>query len=210
MSQLADLLKHALIDNHIEASDTQQAKWVSYLDQLLVWNKAFNLTNITNPKDMIYLHIIDSLLVAPFIKGQHCLDVGSGAGLPGIPLAILNPEQHWTLLDKNSKKTRFMIQAAGILGLKNISVVHSRAEDFHPTTPFDCILSRAYASLALFIETTAHALAPTGTLIAMKGKNPSDEIADLPLDWRAEKPIALMMKGMTVDRHIVCLLKNKG
>jgi 16S rRNA (guanine527-N7)-methyltransferase len=207
MSNLATLLKKALADNGIEASDRQQAQWVTYLEQLVIWNKAFNLTSITDPKEMVYLHIIDSLLVAPFIHGTHCLDVGSGAGLPGIPLAILNPHQQWTLLDKNSKKTRFMIQMAGMLGLKNVAVVHSRAEDFHPSIPFDSILSRAYASLSLFIETTQHALSPSGKLIAMKGKCPDDEIADLPTEWRAQKPVPLKMKGMNVDRHIACLEK---
>lgn len=205
MSELAVILKKALVDNGIEASDKQQSQWVGYLEQLVVWNKVFNLTSITDPREMVYLHIIDSLLVAPFVHGTHCLDVGSGAGLPGIPLAILHPEQHWTLLDKNSKKTRFMIQAAGMLGLKNVAVVHSRAEDFHPTTPLDCILSRAYASLRLFIETTQHALAPGGKLIAMKGKLPHDELTDLPKHWLAEPAIALHMKGMPIERHLVPL-----
>ncbi|HEU5281549.1 MAG TPA: 16S rRNA (guanine(527)-N(7))-methyltransferase RsmG [Gammaproteobacteria bacterium] len=205
MSNIATLLKKALADNQINASDVQQSQWVTYLEQLVVWNKVFNLTSITDPKEMVYLHIIDSLLVAPFIHGTHCLDVGSGAGLPGIPLAILHPEQHWTLLDKNSKKTRFMIQVAGMLGLKNVAVVHVRAEDFHPTTPFDSILSRAYASLRLFIETTQHALSPSGKLIAMKGKSPDDEMVNLPTEWQAQKPVRLSMKGMDVDRHIVCL-----
>lgn len=210
MSDIAIILKKALADNGITATESQQAQWVAYLNQLLVWNKVFNLTSITDKHDMVYLHIIDSLLVAPFLHGTHCLDVGSGAGLPGIPLAILHPEQHWTLLDKNSKKTRFMIQAAAELGLKNVTVVHDRAENFHPATPFDCILSRAYASLALFVETTAHALSPSGQLIAMKGKNPTDEMADLPAGWSADKPIALMMKGMSVDRHMVCLSKTQA
>jgi 16S rRNA (guanine527-N7)-methyltransferase len=205
MSNIATLLKKALADNQINASDVQQSQWVTYLEQLILWNKVFNLTSITDPKEMVYLHIIDSLLVAPFIHGTHCLDVGSGAGLPGIPLAILHPEQHWTLLDKNSKKTRFMIQVAGMLGLKNVAVVHARAEDFHPTTPFDSILSRAYASLRLFIETTQHALSPSGKLIAMKGKSPEDEMVNLPTEWQAQKPVRLSMKGMDVDRHIVCL-----
>lgn len=207
MSQLAVILKKALVENGIEANDTQQSQWICYLEQLITWNKVYNLTSITNERDMVYLHIIDSLLVAPFIQGTHCLDVGSGAGLPGIPLAILHPEQHWTLLDKNNKKTRFMIQVSAELGLKNINVVHHRAEDFHPAIKFDSILSRAYGSLALFIETTEHALSSTGVLIAMKGKQPEDELKALPTHWIAEPPVPLTMKGMNIDRHIVCMRK---
>lgn len=210
MSLYLPLLQKALKENAIVASESMQQQWVHYLEALVQWNKVFNLTSITEPREMVYLHIIDSLLIAPFIQGKHCLDVGSGAGLPGIPLAILHPEQHWTLLDKNNKKTRFMIQAAAELGLKNITVIHSRAEDFHPAVKFDAILSRAYASLSLFIETTQHALAPTGVFIAMKGKLPEDELAALPRDIKAEKPARITMKGMAIDRHVVCLRKVKN
>lgn len=203
-----DDLKKALADNHITSTDTQQTQWLNYLEQLHKWNKVYNLTSITTPREMIYLHIIDSLLVAPFLHGTHCLDVGSGAGLPGIPLAILHPEQHWTLLDKNNKKTRFMIQVSAELGLKNIKVHHGRAEDFLPPTKFDSILSRAYGNLAMFISTTEHALANHGVLIAMKGKRPDDELAELPAHWLAEAPTPLTMKGMSIDRHIICMRKE--
>lgn len=201
-------LQKALADNHIASTDTQQTQWLNYLEQLHKWNKVYNLTSITTPREMIYLHIIDSLLVAPFINGTHCLDVGSGAGLPGIPLAILHSEQHWTLLDKNNKKTRFMIQVAAELGLKNIKVHHGRAEDFHPPIKFDSILSRAYGNLAMFISTTEHALANHGVLIAMKGKRPDDELAELPAHWVAASPTPLTMKGMSIDRHIICMRKE--
>ncbi len=204
---ISDLQK-ALADNHIASTDTQQTQWLNYLEQLHKWNKVYNLTSITTPREMIYLHIIDSLLVAPFINGTHCLDVGSGAGLPGIPLAILHPEQHWTLLDKNNKKTRFMIQVAAELGLKNTKVHHGRAEDFHPPIKFDSILSRAYGNLAMFISTTEHALANHGVLIAMKGKCPDDELAELPAHWVAASPTPLTMKGMSIDRHIICMRKE--
>lgn len=207
MNSLPSLLKKALIDNGIEASEEQQTQWVNYLQALVTWNNVYNLTSITEPRDMVYLHIIDSLLVAPFIHGTRCLDVGSGAGLPGIPLAILSPTQHWTLLDKNSKKTRFMFQAAAQLGLKNVTVVHQRGEAFQPTTPFHTIISRAYASLALFVETTEHALAAEGQFVAMKGKYPDDEIAELPTHIRVNATHALTMKGMPIDRHVVCLQK---
>ncbi len=203
-----DDLKKALADNHITCTETQTTQWLAYLEQLHKWNKVYNLTSITTPREMIYLHIIDSLLVSPFIHGTHCLDVGSGAGLPGIPLAILHPEQHWTLLDKNNKKTRFMIQVSAELGLKNIKVHHGRAEDFLPTLKFDSILSRAYGNLAMFISTTEHALAHHGVLIAMKGKLPEDELTELPAHWVAASPTPLTMKGMSIDRHIICMRKE--
>lgn len=208
MNSLPSLLKKALADHGIQATDEQQAQWISYLDALVTWNKVYNLTSITEPREMVYLHLIDSLLVAPFIHGTHCLDVGSGAGLPGIPLAILSPEQHWTLLDKNSKKTRFMFQVAAQLGLKNVTVVHQRGEAFQPTTPYDTIISRAYASLALFVETTEHALATKGQFIAMKGKYPDDEIAELPQHIQVTATHALTVKGMPIDRHVICLQKT--
>lgn len=208
MNSLPNLLKKALNDHGIAASEEQQAKWIRYLDALVTWNKVYNLTNITEPREMVYLHLIDSLLVAPFIHGTHCLDVGSGAGLPGIPLAILSPTQQWTLLDKNSKKTRFMFQMVAELSLKNVTVVHQRGEAFQPTIPFDTIISRAYASLALFVETTEHALAPGGRLVAMKGKYPDDEIAALPQHIHLTTAKALTMKGMPLDRHVICLEKT--
>jgi len=167
------------------------------------WNKVFNLTSITDAREMVYLHIIDSLMTAPFLSGERFLDVGSGAGLPGIPLAILNPEQEWVLLDKNNKKTRFMTQAIAELKLPNVQTVHTRAEDYQPTHCFDGILSRAYATLALFIKTTRHLICKNGTFIAMKGKYPQDEIAEL-ANLAGESTITpLAMKGMTLERHIV-------
>lgn len=203
---LAKLLDQALNENHLQLDAVSREKCVRYLELLKTWNKTFNLTSITEPKEMVYLHIIDSLLVAPCLTGKRFLDVGSGAGLPGIPLAIMHPEQEWVLLDKNSKKTRFQIQAIADLGLKNVQAIHSRAEDFHPAECFDSILSRAYATLALFVKTSQHLICKNGTFVAMKGKYPHDELSELSAEnIEATNITQLDMKGMKLERHVVCL-----
>ncbi len=195
----------ALQQNNISISDAMTPSLVQYLELMLKWNSTYNLTAITTPRDMIYLHLIDSLVVAPYIHGTHCLDIGTGAGLPGIPLAITHPEQQWTLLDKNSKKTRFLIQVVAELQLKNVQVVHQRGEAFHPTHGFDNILSRAFGSLPLFVSTTAHLLNPNGKLIAMKGKIPDDELADLPAQIQVQSLQRIEIQGIDVERHVICL-----
>lgn len=202
---MKSILVTALAENQLTLSDDIVNKLVRYLELLQTWNRVFNLTSITEPREMVYLHIIDSLMIAPFLSGKHFLDVGSGAGLPGIPLAILNPEQQWVLLDKNNKKTRFMTQAIAELSLKNAQAMHARAEDFHPDYCFDNILSRAYATLALFIKTTRHLICKNGTFIAMKGKYPQDELADINGLAGDATVTPLTMKGMTLERHIVSI-----
>jgi 16S rRNA (guanine527-N7)-methyltransferase len=201
---MKSILLTALSENQLTLDETAINKLVRYLELMQTWNKVFNLTSITDQREMVYLHIIDSLMTAPFLKGTRFLDVGSGAGLPGIPLAIMHPEQEWVLLDKNNKKTRFMTQVIAELQLSKVQTAHTRAEDFHPEQCFDGILSRAYATLALFIKTTRHLICKNGTFIAMKGKYPQDEIAEL-TNLAGETTITpLTMKGMTLDRHIVC------
>jgi 16S rRNA (guanine527-N7)-methyltransferase len=186
-----------------------QEQLVQYLELILTWNRVINLTSITEPHDMVYLHIIDSLSVSPYLHGKHMLDVGTGAGLPGIPLAIMNPEQHWVLLDKNSKKTRFLTQAIAELKLNAVTAVHSRSEDFKPSHCFDSILSRAFGTIRLFAETTGHLLCPNGKLIAMKGKYPEEEINDIPKSFIVEDITRLELNGMDVERHIVRLIKSE-
>lgn len=203
---MKSLLTTAAHENKLVLSDQQIDKLVQYLELMQAWNKVFNLTNITSPKEMVYLHIIDSLLTAPFISGKRLLDVGSGAGLPGIPLAILHPDQEWVLLDKVNKKTRFQTQAIAELGLKNVQAIHSRAEEFHPSQQFDQIVSRAYASLSLFIETTRHLLRKNGTFIALKGRYPHEELAEISGESTVT-PISVV--GMTLERHIVCIANKE-
>jgi 16S rRNA (guanine527-N7)-methyltransferase len=198
------LLNEALEKNNLPLTDSAKQKLIHYLELMQTWNRVFNLTTITEPKEMVYLHLIDSLIVHPFLHGTRLLDVGSGAGLPGIPLAIAHPDQMWTLLDKNNKKTRFMTQAIAELGLTNAEAVHARCEDFHPDHCFDSILSRAFGTIRLFLESTAHLLCPKGRFIAMKGKYPHDEIKEVPTDFVLQESGQLDIKGINVERHVLC------
>jgi 16S rRNA (guanine527-N7)-methyltransferase len=204
----ADILNNALNKNNIVLSSDQREQIIQYLELIQQWNRVYNLTAITDPTEMVYLHIIDSLLVASHLTGNRFLDVGTGAGLPGIPLAILNPEQQWTLLDKNSKKTRFLMNVVAELKLKNVNVVHTRVEDLNAADPFDGIISRALSTIALFTTTSAHLLAPTGRWYAMKGKYPEQELLELPSGFQIKERLALTLKGMAVERHLIIIGKE--
>ena len=208
MNTLCKILKQALSDNQYSLSDHMQQQLVHYLELILTWNRIVNLTSITEPREMVYLHIIDSLSVSPYLHGKQLLDVGTGAGLTGIPLAIINPEQHWVLLDKNSKKTRFLTQVIAELKLPHVTAVHSRGEDFKPAHCFDSILSRAFGTIRLFAETTGHLLCPNGKLIAMKGKYPEEEINDIPNSFIVQDITPLGLNGVDVGRHNVRLIKH--
>lgn len=207
MNTLNHLLKKALIENNITLNESAQHKLIQYLELMKTWNRVFNLTTITNAEEMVYLHLIDSLVVSPFLHGNRLLDVGSGAGLPGIPLAIVNPDQQWVLLDKNNKKTRFLTQAIAELGLTNAQAINSRCEDFHPNQRFDSILSRAFGTIQMFAETTRHLLCPNGKLIAMKGKYPEDELKTIPDPYAMQDVTRLDIQGIKIERHIVRLTR---
>lgn len=202
-------LSIALAENKISLTSTAKKKLLLYTEILQKWNRVFNLTTISNPHDMIYLHLIDSLIIFPYLQGHRFLDVGSGAGLPGIPLAILDPSKQWVLIDKNNKKTRFLTQVIAELALKNVEVVKMNCEDYHPDDCFDGIVSRAFTSLCLFCEKTAHLLCPQGVLLAMKGKYPQEELDDIPPHFLVQDIIRLNIKGMDVKRHVVCLMKKE-
>jgi len=159
---------------------------------------------------MVYGHLLDSLVIAPYLSGKHLLDVGSGAGLPGIPLAIMRPEQKWTLIDKNNKKTRFLTQVVAELNVTNVTVIHDRTEHFHTKELFDNIVSRAFGSLNFFVKTTAHLLHPHGMLIAMKGKIAKDELENIPKDFVIKDIIPLEIIGLTAERHIIRIEKDQS
>jgi 16S rRNA (guanine527-N7)-methyltransferase len=199
------LLKQALEENNLSISTPAQEKLIHFLELISKWNRIFNLTAITKPRDMVYLHLIDSLIIHPYLQGEYCLDVGSGAGLPGIPLAILYPQKKWALLDKNNKKTRFLTQVVSDLNLANVQIIHKRCEDFHPEQCFDTILSRAFGAISLFVETTTHLLCPGGRLIAMKGKYPHNELHELPTHCQVQTVKRLGINGAETERHIVIL-----
>lgn len=199
------LLTRALAENNLNLTCAAQEKLLHYLALILQWNRVYNLTTITAPAEMIYLHLIDSLVVAQHLTGKRILDVGSGAGLPGIPLAIMQPQQQFILLDKNSKKTRFLVQVIAELGLQNVEMMHARVQDLVLPECCDNILSRAFSSLVLFVTQTAHLLCRNGMFIAMKGKLPQEEIQMLPKNFVVQKVIALDIKGITIVRNLVCI-----
>jgi 16S rRNA (guanine527-N7)-methyltransferase len=165
----------------VRASASQADSLIGYLELLGKWNKAYNLTAITDPARMVSHHLLDSLSICnEFSACANCLDVGTGAGLPGIPLAIMLPQSRWTLLDSNGKKTRFVQQAIAELRLEHVKVVQSRVQDYHADSDFDVIVSRAYASLQDFVTSVEHLIGPATQLLSMKTEPASHEIDDLP------------------------------
>jgi 16S rRNA (guanine527-N7)-methyltransferase len=164
---LKEKIESGLVALTLKSHPEVVEKLEQYLALITKWNKVTNLTSIDNPDQMVVLHLLDSLSIQPYLSGHRILDVGSGAGLPGIPLALINQDKDFILLDSNGKKTRFMVQAAIELGIRNIEVVHSRAQDFQGE--FDHVVCRAFAGTDDFVKTCSHLLAPGGTLLAMKG-----------------------------------------
>jgi 16S rRNA (guanine527-N7)-methyltransferase len=184
------------------------ARLAAYLALLEKWNRTFNLTAIRDPERMITHHVLDALAVLPHLPqraGVRLLDVGSGGGVPGIPLAIARPDWHVVMLDSNHKKSAFVQQAVIELALANAEAVTARVEEYAPTAPFDVVISRAFADLATFAATSARHLAPQGQLIAMKGVYPDEEIAGLPAEIRVVATRALSVPGLDAARHLVTM-----
>ncbi len=185
-----------------EGAETRLLTYLALLDK---WNRVYNLTAVRDTARMVSHHVLDSLAAVPFFDGETVLDVGSGGGLPGIPLAIARPELQVTLIDSIAKKTAFLLQAKAELGLANLNVVTSRVEDFRPSTGFDIITSRAFSDLKEFVTLTRHLLKPTGHWLAMKGLMPHEEIASLP-DWvKVSANHALAVPGLEASRHLIVL-----
>ncbi len=177
-----------------------------YLALLAKWNKVHNLTAVREPGQMVVLHVLDSLSVLPHIaSAKTLLDVGSGGGLPGIPLAIARPDLAVTLLDASHKKAAFLTQAKAELGLANVRVECARVEHWQPGRTFDVVVSRAFADLAEFVEQARHLVAPGGRLLAMKGVHPFEEIARLPATHRVENVVELAVPSLAAKRHLVLL-----
>jgi len=177
-----------------------------YLRLLEKWNRVHNLTAIREPEQMVTLHILDSLSVLPYVAGARTLvDVGTGAGLPGIPLAISRPDLRVTLLDSSHKKATFLEQARMELKLENIAVACERVERWHPQAKFDAVVSRAFAELADFVQGARHLVAPEGRMLAMKGVHPFDEIARLPATCRLDRVVELTVPTLEAKRHLVLL-----
>lgn len=205
MTNLASQLAEGLAQLSFSLPTSVQPPLLAYVELLARWNQAYNLTAIRDKHEMISRHLLDSLVLWPHIQATKVLDVGSGAGLPGLVLAITQPEVQWVLLDSNGKKTRFMQQAVLELRLKNVTVVQHRVEHYQPESLFSQITARAYSELRLFYQQTQHLRAADGGLLAMKGVYPTEELAtlaDLPL--KAEV-VRLNVPFLTGERHLVKL-----
>ncbi len=191
----------------IELEAEQQRLLLAYLALLIKWNKAYNLTAVRDPDEMVSRHLLDSLSVVPHVAegGTRWLDVGSGGGMPGVPLAIMFPDRDFTLLDSNGKKTRFLTQVKLELGLRNLQVVHDRVEHYRPAQAFDGITSRAFSALADFTGWTRHLGGGETRWLAMKGVHPDDELQALPDDFRLERCHVLQVPGCQGQRHLLIL-----
>lgn len=176
---------------------------LAYLDLLSKWNRTYNLTAIREPARMVSHHLIDSLSVLPHLPQGRLADVGSGGGLPGIPIAIAQPERRVVLNDSNQKKGAFMKQAVIELGLANVEVQVGRAQDWHPETLFDGVISRAFAELGDFVAACRHLVKPGGFLAAMKGVYPIEELARLPAGVRCTQSVKLRVPQLGAERHLV-------
>jgi len=185
-----------------------QAQFDQYFDLLEEWNKTFNLTAITKREDMLTHHLQDSLSVLPYVSGKTLLDVGSGAGFPGMVLAIAKPDLAVTLLDSAGKKTRFLQQVKAALKLNQVTVVHHRVEDYHPEHKFDQVISRAFSDLTKFVNCTKHLCKKEGQFLAMKGQFPQAEIDALPKAFTVTAVHRLDVPGLSAERHLV-IIENK-
>jgi len=200
------LLEDGLLELELEELlDGDDDLLMEYVTELMNWNRVYNLTSVRKPTDIVTRHILDSLSVLPHLQGNTVLDIGTGAGLPGIPLAIACPERHFVLLDSSSKKLRFVQQTLGILGLDNVVLENARVEDYQPDKLFDTIICRAFSDLPDFYNHASHLCTSGGRLLAMKGVYPMTEIECMTDKSNIDDVIALKVPGLDAERHLVCM-----
>jgi 16S rRNA (guanine527-N7)-methyltransferase len=197
------LLRRGCREIGLELTESEHAALLAYLALLVKWNKTYNLTAVREPEAMVVRHLLDSIAIAPLVDGQRLIDVGTGAGLPGVPLAILNPDKEVHLLDSNSKKTRFLFQVKTALGLANMTVHHQRVESYRPELLFDVVLSRAFAGLSDMVVGCRHLLARDGVFLAMKGVYPQDELAAVEALCTIDTVHPVVVPGLGEHRHLV-------
>ena len=193
----------------ITLPENQKQQLVGYVELLHKWNKAYNLTSVRHPDEMLVRHILDSIVVEPHLQGSRFIDVGTGPGLPGIPLAIVRPDSYFTLLDSLGKRVRFLRQVQHELHLENITPVQSRVEEFPAEPPFDGVISRAFASMTDMVTWCKHLPAENGRFYALKGQRPDEEIAALPAEFSVEEVIRLQVPELDGERHLVMIKPNK-
>jgi 16S rRNA (guanine527-N7)-methyltransferase len=209
-TELEALLHQGLEALGLPLADTAVERLLAYVALLAKWNRAYNLTAVREPPAMITRHLLDSLAVLPHLHGAAVADVGTGAGLPGLPLALASPERRFVLVDGNAKKCRFVTQAVAELGIPNVNVVRSRVEDYRPDRVFDTLISRAFASVAQLLALGGHLCAPGGRVLAMKGLHPRAELDELPPDFRLLSVVRLRIPGLDAERHLVIIERCAG
>jgi 16S rRNA (guanine527-N7)-methyltransferase len=205
MTNLAGQLAEGLAGLGLQLPPGIETRLLGYLALLQKWNKTYNLTAVREPSRMVSHHLLDCLAVAPHVEARSILDVGSGAGLPGIPLALARPEAAVTLLESNHKKAAFLQQAKTELKLDNVTVACERVEAWQPSAAFEVVASRAFSDLAEFVALAGRHAAPGGRLAAMKGIYPHEEITQLPAPWRLRDSIALTVPGLRAQRHLLLI-----
>jgi 16S rRNA (guanine527-N7)-methyltransferase len=189
----------------VALSEQDARRLLTLLDELARWNRTYNLTAISTPAEMLTHHLLDSLAVHPDLQGRRVADVGTGAGFPGLPLALCNPARHFTLIDSTAKKIRFVSHAAQALGLTNVTAVHARAESLRPETPFDTVVTRALAPLPQMLAHIAPLCGAHSRVLAMKGRWPTQELAALPAPWRLAGSRELKVPGLAESRCVIVL-----
>ena len=204
---LAAQLSDYLAEMKISATELQQKQLVGFVEMLNKWNKAYNLTSVRSPEQMLIRHVMDSLVVSPYLEGQRFIDVGTGPGLPGIPLAILNPDKEFVLLDSLGKRIRFQKQVQFELKINNFSSIESRVEAYQPEQKFDGVLSRAFASIADMLNWCHHLPKENGLFYALKGQLMAAEIAAIPTEFKLVDTIALEVPKLDEQRHLLKLVK---
>jgi 16S rRNA (guanine527-N7)-methyltransferase len=192
----------------LELSAEQEARLVAHLDLLDEWSSRMNLTAIRDRPAQLTKHLLDSLTVLPFLHGNRIADVGSGAGFPGVPLAIVEPGRHFALIESTGKKCRFLEHVRDTLGLANVEVVQARAEAYRPEMRFDTVIARAVGPLAGLVKVAGHLVVGGGRLLAMKGRYPEDEIAARLTGWKVAAVHPLSVPGLAEERHLVELCRS--
>ena len=206
---LTSKLENLLSKTALQVSPQQVELLIQYVELLHKWNKAYNLTSVRDPQEMLIKHIMDSLMVGEVLQGKNFIDVGTGPGLPGIPLAILYPERNFVLLDSLGKRVTFLRQVVFQLKLANVQPVKSRVENYHGETPFDGVLSRAFSSLNDMVNWCSHLVSNNqGQFFALKGQYPVDELANLPENIKLVSSHEIKVPELIGERHVLVLKKS--
>ena len=208
--QLQHRLHEGALTFGVNLNEQQQITLIKFIDLLIKWNKVYNLTAVRDPSKILDRHILDSLSVLPFLRGTRLIDIGAGAGIPGIPLAIAQSDKEFVLLDSNRKKTRFMQQAKTELSLANVTVIHSRVENYQPDQLFDGVISRAFASLKKMAQWSSHLVHESGVLFAMKGSYPEQEISELANSFEIKAVHKIEYPGLDADRYLLEIVLPKS